>query len=147
MSRVDFYQLSRDPVETVVPQLAARALAAGHRLLIVADDTALLQGLSDALWARGGDVFLAHGMANEAHADRQPILLSADCTAANDAGIIMLADGVWREPAQEFDRAILLFDASATGAARELWRTLDRQDGIDKRIHKQTPDGHWREGA
>ena len=36
MARVDFYRLTRDPVERVLPALAARILANGDRLLVVA---------------------------------------------------------------------------------------------------------------
>ena len=38
--RVDFYQLSRDPAEAVLPQIARNSLKAGERLLVVsgADD-------------------------------------------------------------------------------------------------------------
>ena len=38
--RVDFYQLSRDPAETVLPLLARNTLRAGERLLIVSTDEA-----------------------------------------------------------------------------------------------------------
>jgi len=34
--QVDFYQLSRDPVEQVLPAIAGRILAMGARLMVVA---------------------------------------------------------------------------------------------------------------
>ena len=58
----------------------------------------------------------------------------------------ILADGQWREDAARFDRAMLLFDAEATEAARGLWRELAPREDIDNRIFKQTPEGGWREG-
>jgi DNA polymerase-3 subunit chi len=57
--------------------------------------------LADSLWAADG--FLANGMAEEPHADQQPILLSVDCIAPNGATMVLLADGVWREEATGFD--------------------------------------------
>ncbi|MEE2741983.1 MAG: DNA polymerase III subunit chi, partial [Pseudomonadota bacterium] len=36
--QVDFYQLSRDPVEQVLPAIAGRILAMGARLLVVAGE-------------------------------------------------------------------------------------------------------------
>ena len=146
MTRVDFYQLSRDPVHDVVPRLAQLVMKAGERLLIVANDEALLKRLSDALWAAGDGAFLANGMASGEHADRQPILLSTQCDAANGAKMALLADGKWREEAERFARVLLTFDADATDAARNLWRALDQRGDIDNRIHKQTPQGGWREG-
>jgi len=143
--RVDFYQLSRDPVEKVVAQLAGKVLHTGARLLVVVADKDLRDALSQSLWAADG--FLANGMADEPHAERQPILLSGDCAAPNGATMLLLADGIWREEAAEFDRAMLLFDPQGTEAARKLWRELTAREGIEPRIFKQTPGGAWREGS
>lgn len=142
--RVDFYQLSRDPVERVVPLLAAKALDSGARLLVVSGDAAQREAISRALWERDG-AFLANGMAGTAHDARQPVLLSGDCAAANGARMVMLADGDWRDDAAQFERAILLFGADRTQAARALWTALGGS-GHELRIFKQREDGGWREG-
>ena len=144
MTRVDFYQLSRDPVDVTVAKLASKALQAGERLLVVAENAEARERLGERLWSAGG--FLANGPADAPHAARQPILLSDQCDAPNEARIVMLADGKWREEALGFARVILLFDETATEAARDLWRSLDPRGDIDNRIHKQTPEGGWREG-
>jgi DNA polymerase III subunit chi len=140
--RVDFYQLSRDPVEQVVPLLARKALQAGQRLLVVSADGEQRAGISRALWSEGGVHFLAHGEASEAHAARQPILLSETCAAPNEARMVVLADGVWREEAGAFERAFLLFDAAATQAARDLWRGFRSRDTVESHAWKQE-DGGW----
>ena len=140
--RVDFYQLSRDPVEQVVPLLARKALQAGQRLLVVSADGEQRAGISRALWSEGGVHFLAHGEASEAHAARQPILLSETCAAPNEARMVVLADGVWRAEAGAFERAFLLFDAAATQAARDLWRGFRSRDTVESHAWKQE-DGGW----
>ena len=142
--RVDFYQLSRDSVERVVPVLAAKALDGGAWLLVVSGDAAQRAVLSEALWAREG-AFLAQGAAGEAHAERQPILLSEACDAINGADMVLLADGLWRADAAAFARAMLLFDADQTAEARALWSELS-DNGHDLRIFKQGETGGWREG-
>ncbi|QZD91118.1 DNA polymerase III subunit chi [Qipengyuania aurantiaca] len=144
--RVDFYQLSKDPVDITVAKLARKVLQAGERLVVVAADEGLRERLSKTLWEQGGGSFLAHGPADGPHAARQPILISDTCAAPNEARMAILADGQWREDAARFDRAMLLFDAEATEAARGLWRKLDPREDIDNRIFKQTPEGGWREG-
>ena len=146
MTRVDFYQLSRDPVDVTVVKLAGKVMQAGERLLVVATEPALRERLGKALWAKGGGSFLANGPADEPHAARQPILVSDGCAAPNDASMAILADGVWREEASAFSRVMLLFDEAATEAARNLWRELAPREDIDNRIFKQTPEGGWREG-
>lgn len=140
--RVDFYQLSRDPVEQVVPLLARKALQAGQRMLVVSGDGEQRAGISRALWSEGGAHFLAHGEAGQAHAARQPILLSATCEAPNEARMVVLADGIWREEASAFERAFLLFDASATQAARDLWRSFRDREAIESHAWKQE-EGGW----
>ena len=74
--RVDFYQLSRDPAEAALPLIARAAMKAGERMLVVSADEAQLARIGDALWTRLPESFLAHGMAGDKDAARQPILLS-----------------------------------------------------------------------
>lgn len=145
MASVDFYQLSRDPIERVVPLLAAKALESAGRVLVVHGEAERRTALSEALWAREG-AFLANGEAGAPHAERQPILISASCEAPNDARLAILADGDWREEAGGFDRAILLFGPEQTEAARGLWRALSSSGAASLRFFSQGETGAWREG-
>jgi DNA polymerase-3 subunit chi len=145
--RVDFYQLSRDPVERVAVVLARKVMGVGARLLIAHEDAEMRSAISRELWRAGEDEFLANGEAGEAGADRQPILLGADIDPANQASMVILADGKWRPAARDFDRAMLLFGAGETEAARALWRDLDGEDDVEREIHKQDDQGRWRAGA
>ena len=146
-TRVDFYQLSRDPVDVTVAKLARKVLQAGERLVVVSDDGAQREHLSKILWEQGGAAFLANGMAGAPHAARQPILLSDSCAAPNEARMALIADGVWREDALGFDRVLLLFDAAQRDDAAGLWRRFAKDEAVDNRIHKQDESGAWREGA
>lgn len=121
-------------------------MRAGERLVVVADDEALRERLSQLMWEQGGKSFLANGTADGPHASRQPILVSAQCSAPNEARLVILADGRWREEAGTFDRAMLLFDPAAADGARDLWRDLAAREDIDNRIFKQTQEGAWLEG-
>ncbi|MFM5886517.1 MAG: DNA polymerase III subunit chi [Novosphingobium sp.] len=141
MTQVDFYQLSRDPAETVLALIAGKVLDSGQRLLVVAGDAALRQRIAAALW-EGKDSFLAHGEAGGAHDARQPILLSDKVAPANAARFVAFADGVWRDEALDFDRVFLLFDEATIEAARANWRSLDGRDGVERRYWRQE-DGKW----
>ncbi|MBA3054612.1 MAG: DNA polymerase III subunit chi [Sphingomonadales bacterium] len=144
--RVDFYQLSRDPAEAVVALLAGKTLEAGERLLVVADDSARLGKISEALWsARPEESFLANGRAGTADDARQPILLSDRVEPANGAQFLLLADGLWREEAAApgaFERVFLVFDAGTLEGARACWRKLGTHDGLERNFWKQE-DGRW----
>ncbi len=143
--RVDFYQLSRDPAEAALPLIARATLAAGERLLVVSGDDAQLVRISEELWTRLPDSFLAHGIVGSPDQERQPILLSDQTEAGNGANYIALADGVWRNGADEFSRAFLLFDAATLDAARATWRMLGERDGVERKFWKQD-GGKWVEG-
>ncbi len=142
--RVDFYQLSRDPVETAVAQIARATLKAGKRLLVVADDADRLDRIGEALWAVGGD-FLANGRAGGPHDARQPILLAEAVEPANGATFLALADGKWREP-DGFERVFLFFDGETLDAARGLWRDLGSREDTERHFWKQD-GGKWAEAG
>ena len=110
--RVDFYQLGPQGHDGVIGSIAGKVLGEEQRLLIVADDEALLARLDRLLWDEGAASFLPHGIAGGADDSRQPILLSNTLEAANDARFLTLADGQWRSGAETFDRVFLLFDNS-----------------------------------
>ena len=142
--QADFYQLTRDPAEKVLPPIAQRVLDGGGRLLVVGD-SAQLDSVSAALWAFKPDSFLAHSKAGEGDDLLQPILLSTEPFAANRAKFIALADGVWRDEALGFDRVFYLFPPSHTDNARTAWRSLADRDNVERRYWKQD-GGKWVQG-
>jgi len=142
--RVDFYQLTRDPAELVVPGIARNTLGAGERLLVVSDDAAQLGRISAALWQRVPDSFLAHGLAGGAHDARQPILLNTAADPANGARFVALADGQWRETAG-IVRVFLLFPPDRIDDARGTWRMLGQREGVERHYWRQD-GGKWIEG-
>jgi DNA polymerase-3 subunit chi len=143
--QVDFYQLTRDPAEKVLPPIAQRVLDGGGRLLVVGGDAVQLDVLSAALWNAKPDSFLAHAKAGEDDDSIQPILLSTEPVAANGAKFIALADGQWRDEALEFDRAFYLFPPESTVNARAAWRALGEKESVERRYWKQD-GGKWVQG-
>ena len=140
--QVGFYQLSRDPVDVALADIARKTLQSGERMLVVSDDAGVLDRVDATLWERHAEDFLAHGRAGEPHEDRQPILLSSTCDAPNGARFIALADGQWRDEATSFTRAFLLFDQAQVEAARACWRMLGQKDGMERAFWKQD-GGKW----
>ncbi|ABF53473.1 DNA polymerase III subunit chi [Sphingopyxis alaskensis] len=148
MPRVDFYRLTRDPVERVLPALAARVLGNGDRLLVVAAAAMQRQDIDAALWTANPASFLPHGHAGTPDEAIEPILLSGtlDTSPPNGASRLALADGEWREDALAFDRTFFLFDNSRIDDARATWRALAARDDVDNRFWKQDENGRWSEG-
>ncbi|MCB2086881.1 MAG: DNA polymerase III subunit chi [Sphingomonadaceae bacterium] len=142
MNRLGFYLSGPVPVERVLPLLARAARDKGERLAVVAGEAEQRERLSKCLWEERPTDFLAHGMAGEAHADRQPLLISDSCGKANGATTAILADGKWREEAAGFDRVLLLFDDSGREAARGAWREFDATEGLEREFWA-LEDGKW----
>jgi len=142
LERLGFYLSGAQPVERVLPLIARAAKGAGQRMLVVASDDATLDRLDKALWEFSPEDFLAHGRADAPHADRQPLLLSADCAAPNGATLIALADGKWRPEAEGFDRALLFFDEGGRAEARSTWRLFDGREDVAREFH-ELQGGKW----
>lgn len=140
MIEVGFYQLAARRAEDVVPTLAAKAVQAGHRILLRAP-AERLAALDDALW-RPADSFLPHGIDSDvgpARAVGQPVLLSADgLPPANGADCLMQVGGDLPDDLVGWARILFLFDADGVEAARGRWRLLAKAPEVQP--------VYWREG-
>jgi len=143
--RVDFYHLTRDPAEKLVPMLASKSLDVGKRLLLLAQGEASCAALSDALWCAEPASFLAHDFGGSERQTEQPILISDQCEPANGATYVILSDGQWRDEALAFERAFFLFTAEQIDHARTIWRQLSANEVVTPRYLKQD-GGRWVEG-
>lgn len=145
--QVDFYHLTRLPLERALPRIAERVVEAGGRLLIVSEDAAQRGKLDQLLWTHAPDSFLPHGQAGGADDARQPVLIAAAVEAANGARNIALADGVWRDEALGFDRAFHFFGEERIAEARLAWKALADREGVERRYWKQNDAGKWEQAA
>jgi DNA polymerase-3 subunit chi len=139
--KLDFWQVSRDPVEKVVALIARRVLGEGERVLVVAAEPEQRAAIARALWQAGPDSFLANGEADAIGAERQPILLSDALEPANGASHVILADGQFR-PSEGFARTFLLFTPEAAPQARQAWRAQDGRADVERAYYAQE-DGRW----
>jgi len=144
--RVDFYQLGPQGHDGAIGSIAGKLLGEEQRLLIVADDEALLARLDRMLWDEGAASFLPHGRSGGADDPRQPILLATTTDAPNLARNILIADGQWRDAALHFDRAFFLFDAATLDGARLAWKLLAGRDEVERHYWANV-DGKWVEKA
>ncbi|MDJ0978774.1 MAG: DNA polymerase III subunit chi [Erythrobacter sp.] len=141
MAKIDFWQLSRDPVEKVTALIAQRVLDQGERLLVVSASDEQRAAIARGLWQAGPDSFLANGEARAPGAERQPILLSDSLEAANGATHAIFADGTFRD-APDFSRTFLLFDEASLRHARQTWKALSDREGVERAFFRQD-GGKW----
>jgi DNA polymerase III subunit chi len=139
--KLDFWQVTDDPVEKVVALIARRVLGEGERLLVVSGNADQRAAIGRELWQAGPESFLANGEADAPGAERQPILLSGYPVAANGASHLILADGIFRE-CPDFARVFLLFPPEAAPAARAAWRAHDGREDVTRAYFAQE-NGRW----
>ncbi|HEX8484977.1 DNA polymerase III subunit chi [Sphingomonas sp.] len=145
--QVDFYHLTASPIDRVLPMLAEKVLRIGARLLVVAGEGAQRAQIDKLLWICAPDSFLPHAQAGDEDDAAQPILIAAEAVAANGAGNILIADGLWRDEALAFDRAFHLFDEQAIVPARAAWKALAGREQVERRYWKQDDHGKWTQAA
>ena len=145
--QVDFYHLTRQPLERALPQIAERVVASGARLLIVSGNAAQRSQLDRQLWSYAPDSFLPHAELGADDDAAQPVLIAPDVNAANGARHIALVDGEWRDEALDFERAFHFFDEASVAAARAAWKRLGDRGDIARRYWKQNDAGRWEQAA
>lgn len=150
MTEVGFYQLSRRPIEAVVPLLVAKARAAGLRLLLRSDDAALLALLDERLWAYQPSSFLPHGSAASLPPERvasQPVLLDCAFPAANAADCLMQLGGDIPDALTDLARVLYLFGEAELDVARARWRLIRQNETLRATYWRETDEGRFEKAA
>jgi len=124
MAEVGFYHLRATALERVLPRLLERALADGHRVVVLAGSTERVTHLDGLLWTYSEASFLPHGTTRDGNAARHPICLTDRDENPNGATMLVLLDGARSDRMGEFMRCCDLFDGNdqaAVDAARQRW--------------------------
>jgi len=149
MSRIGFYHLTSSSLEVALPQLLEKALAAGHKILIMAGSPERVQHLEAHLWTYDPASFLPHGAARDGSELLQPVFLSAIDDNPNQADLLVLTDGVSSERLNAFERCLNLFDGQdelAVTQARTRWKEWSAA-GHELIYYQQSERGGWVEKA
>ncbi len=144
--KVDFYHLTRSPLDRVLPRIAARLHGDGERLLLVSEDADQRRDLDMLLWTYAADSFLPHAQAGAGDDSLQAVLIASDAVPANAARNVAIVDGRWRDEALTFDRAFHFFGEDHIAAARTAWKALADRDGVERRYWRQGDNG-WEQAA
>lgn len=149
MTQIGFYHLMRLSLDQALPKLLDKALAAGHRAVVLAGSTERVENLVERLWTYEPDSWLPHGSAKDGEAALQPIWLAATDENPNTATILVMCDGASSDKVADYARCLDLFDGNdpeAVQAARERWKRW-KADGHQLVYYQQTERGGWEEKA
>jgi DNA polymerase-3 subunit chi len=130
-----------------LPKLLEKTLAAGKRALVLASSEARVEALAGALWTYDQDSWLPHGTARDGDAQLQPVWLTTEDAArddaANGADFLFLTDGAESKHVAGYERCFDIFDGkdeNALAAARRRWRQLSGA-GFSLAYWRQTGGG------
>jgi len=148
LSEVGFYHLRSMPLERALPRLLERALADGHRIVVLAGSPERVSQLDGLLWTYSEASFLPHGSTRDANMGRQPVFLTERDENPNSATMLVLVDGARSEHLADFARCCDMFDGNdpdAVEAARKRWSEA-KAAGHQLTYWQQTESG-WEKRA
>lgn len=149
MTPVAFYHLERQPLESVLPQLLAKSLERGWRVVVQAGTEERAEALAGHLWTFTEESFLPHGTKADGFADLQPIWLTAGEENPNGAVVRFLVDDAMPGDIAGLIRVVILFDGhdpEAVARARATWKRL-RAAGHEVSYWQQDEHGRWHNRA
>lgn len=147
MTQIGFYHLLKLPLEQALPRLLDKAVAAGHRVVVMAGSEARVEQLNVQLWTFSEESWLPHGAVADGEAARQPIWLTHIPENPNAAKVLAICDGAAPPSLAGFDRCLDLFDGNdpdQVQAARERWKAW-KAAGHTLVYYQQTEHGGWEE--
>jgi DNA polymerase-3 subunit chi len=148
MGAVFFYHLTDSPLEATLPMLVGKARGAGWRVLVRAQDAALVRRLDDLLWQGPEDGFNPHGVVGGAHDADQPVLIGESPTDGFDCMMSVAGADVSDAEVNALERTCILFDGydeAALNHARGQWKALT--DGGCAAQYWAQEDGRWSKKA
>lgn len=145
MAEIWFYHLQKRRLEAVLPVLLQKTLEQGWRACVEGPDRERLERIDAHLWTWRDEAFLPHGMAGDADAADQPILLTDADSNINGAKARFLIDGAEIADADGYERVFYLFDGrdmEAVERARAYWKTVSAGP-LNAVYWQETDRGGW----
>jgi DNA polymerase III subunit chi len=149
MPSVQFYHLTATPLERALPKLLEKALAGGFKTLLVAESEERAEQLNQLLWTYDPGSFLPHGSIKDGHAEKQPVLISANQEPLNKANVLVITDGSTAQHPEAFERILDIFDgrdSAAVEKARARWQDY-KNGGHAVTYLRQNDSGGWEQKA
>lgn len=154
MTRIGFYHMVRQPLESVLPKLLEKAIASGARVMVLTGTPERVVHLDEHLWTYTAESWLPHGASTQGpvtddDAAVHPIWVTSVDENPNQATMLMLCDGALPAHVDGWSRCFNLFDGTdpeAVAAARASWKTWKEQ-GHELVYYQQTERGGWEEKA
>ncbi len=144
MADIRFYHLQNKSLDQALPDLLAKALASGKRMVIRTPDAAATERLSTHLWTCRRDDVFPHGTPTDGLAQYHPIWITDRDENPNKADMLVVTQGVIATT-DGFPLICDMFDgqiADEVTAARSRYKSA-RDAGHTVTYWQQKPAGGW----
>jgi len=145
MSDINFYHMQHSALESVLPKLLEKSMAAGKRSLVLTSSAEKSEQLAKHLWSYEPSSWMPHGTIKDGSPAEQPIWISQDDDNQNAAEFLFLSDNARSSSLDDFERCFVLFDGNNMEflqGAREYWKSC-QEDGHDLTYWQQNDRGNW----
>lgn len=145
MPQVNFYHLTKTPLEKAMPRLLERAYESTKHTLVLAHDEEQASVFNQLLWTYSTLTFIPHGTKDDRFPEKQPIYITPDEDNRNRSEIIFFHGATSPQSLDGFSRALYMFDGNdehQISFARDLWKRY-KQSGYEISYWKQNEQGGW----
>ncbi len=150
MTEIRFYHLITQSLEQALPSIVNKGLGAGHKSVVRFANDKEVAAFNEHFWTYNPESFLPHGSKSDAHAESQPVYLTAANENPNGANMLVLCNQT-EMPANLADFTLCCDfldgkDEEAVHAARARWKSY-KDAGHAVTYWQQTDTGGWEQKA
>jgi DNA polymerase-3 subunit chi len=146
MVEIRFYHTQRRSAEEVLPDLLSKALQKNMRVVCKLADDDRCRYYDDYLWRYQPQSFLPHGLESDDFSANQPIVLTTEDRASNQAKTLMVIEDAAVPDDLPYDLVCLVFDGQdqrQVQQARAQWSKFKSEDNVTLSYWQQQDNGQW----
>lgn len=118
MNSFSFYQISKSPIDKVLPSLLFKIYSTLKRPMLLIVESEDVKKYDELLWSFSTNKFLPHGTEADAKDYYKYLLITDKKQNINKADILMSMHEIPDEFAQEFKKVIYIFDQTHPNISR-----------------------------
>lgn len=143
--QINFYHLTRTPMEKALPKLLEKVLEKEGRAVVLTPPEKRTF-VNDSLWTYRPDSFLPHGSKDESRSHDHPIWVTDTLENPNKSDYLLVTGGLPVPDLEGFTHCLYLFDSNVDEElkeARASWQKVS--EGNTPHYFQQTDKGAWEE--
>jgi DNA polymerase-3 subunit chi len=144
MTEVYFYHSTAFPVEKTIAKLVEKIYGLKQNIIILCQDTNLIQIIDDLLWSYSTKTFLAHATEFDPSPQQQPIYITSKEENPNNSTVLISIGENIPNFYRDFEKYITIFanSDSEVQSARARYKHL-KNENMSLKYFKQKDDGTW----